>query len=79
MSGADPLRIADYMRHIVEAIDNIFGLHRRRRSFKVVADRKTQYAVIRNLEVIGGACNDVTKKSSRLCRATGKRALGFCL
>ena len=66
MSHADPLRLADYFRHILDAIDNIqtytTGLYLA--AFRV--DRKTQDAVIRNLEVIGEACHNIAKNHSVL-------------
>lgn len=49
MSRADPLRIADYLRHIVEAIDNIQAYTAGADLAEFLADRKTQDAVIRNL------------------------------
>ena len=61
MSRADPLRIADYLRHILEAIDNIQAYTAGSDLAGFIADRKTQDAVIRNLEVIGEACNNVAK------------------
>jgi uncharacterized protein with HEPN domain len=61
MSRADPLRIADYLRHILEAIDNIQAYTVGMDLAAFMADRKTQDAVIRNLEVIGEACNNITK------------------
>ena len=61
MSRADPLRIADYLRHILEAMDNIQVYTAGSDLAGFMADRKTQDAVIRNLEVIGEACNNVAK------------------
>lgn len=61
MSRADPLRIADYLRHILEAIDNIQTYTIGSDLAGFMADRKTQDAVIRNLEIIGEACNNVAK------------------
>jgi uncharacterized protein with HEPN domain len=61
MSRADPLRIADYLRHILQAIDNIQDYTANADLPGFMADRKTQDAVIRNLEVIGEACNNVAK------------------
>ncbi len=61
MSRADPLRIADYLRHILEAIDNIQVYTAGADLAGFMSDRKTQDAVIRNLEVIGEACNNVAK------------------
>jgi len=61
MSRADPLRIADYLQHIIEAIDNIRDYTAGMDLAAFTADRKTRDAVIRNLEVIGEACNNVVK------------------
>lgn len=64
MSRADPLRIADYLQHILEAIDNIQDYTAGMDLDAFMADRKTRDAVIRNLEVIGEACNNVAKNHS---------------
>ena len=61
MSRADPLRIADYLQHIIETIDNIQDYKAGMDLDAFMADRKTRDAVIRNLEVIGEACNNVAK------------------
>lgn len=61
MSRADPLRIADYLRHMLEAIDHIQDYTSGMNLATFMADSKTQDAVIRNLEVIGEACNNVAK------------------
>ena len=49
------------MRHILEAIDNIQVYTACSDLAEFMADRKTQDAVIRNLEVIGEACNNIAK------------------
>ena len=51
MSRADPQRLADYLRHILQAIDNIRNYTAGMDLAAFVMDRKTQDAVIRNLEV----------------------------
>lgn len=61
MSRADPLRIADYLQHILEAIGNIQDYTVGMDLGAFMADPKTRDAVIRNLEVIGEACNNVAK------------------
>lgn len=61
MSRADPLRIADYLQPILEAIGNIQDYTAGMDLGAFMADRKTRDAVIRNLEVIGEACNNVAK------------------
>lgn len=61
MSRADPLRIADYLQHILEAINNIQTYTAGFDIAGFTSDRKTQDVVIRNLEIIGEACNHFTK------------------
>ena len=61
MNRADALRIADYLRHILEAIDYIQAYTAGMDLSAFMVDRKTQDAVIRNLEVIGEACNNVAR------------------
>ena len=61
MSRASPQRCTDYLRHIVEAIDTIQGYTAAMDATAFIADRKTCDAVIRNIEIIGEACNNVTK------------------
>ena len=61
MSRADQLRIADYLQHIIEAIDNIQEYTAGMELAAYMTDRKTRDAVIRNLEVIGEACNNIAK------------------
>ena len=61
MKRANPLRIADYLRHILEAIDNVQSYTAGMDSSGFLADRKTQDAVVRNPEIIGEACNNVAK------------------
>jgi len=62
VSRRDPLRLGDYLDHILQAIANIreytVGLDRA----AYLKDRKTQDAVIRNFEVIGEACNKVATR-----------------
>jgi uncharacterized protein with HEPN domain len=61
MSRADPLRVADYLQHILEAIANIQDYTAGMDLDAFMDDRKTRDAVIRNLEVIGEACNNVAR------------------
>ena len=61
MSRANPLRIADHLQHILEAIDNIQDYTAGMDLDAFMADRKTRDAVIRNLEIIGEASNNVAK------------------
>lgn len=61
MSRNKPLRTLDYLGHIAGAIDNILSYTAGMDATSFKADRKTQDAVIRNLEIIGEACNNVVK------------------
>ena len=61
MSRTSPMRCEDYLRHIVEAVENIQNYTAGMDLGGFVADRKTCDAVIRNIEVIGEACNNVVK------------------
>ena len=57
----DPQRLADYLAHILEAIERIdrYTRHMERDAF--LGDSLVQDAVIRNLEVIGEACSNIEK------------------
>jgi uncharacterized protein with HEPN domain len=61
MSRTHPLRIADYLQHILQAMDNIQSYTAGMDLAVFMADSKTSDAVIRNFEVIGEACNNVVK------------------
>ena len=61
MSRAHPLRLADYVQHILQAIGNIQDYTAGMDLAAFLADRKTSDAVIRNLEVIGEASNNIAK------------------
>ena len=61
MSRSDPIRADDYLGHIIEAIDNISEYTEDMDLVAFLLDKKTQDAVIRNFEIIGEACNNVTK------------------
>ena len=61
MSRANALRVADYLQHILEAVGNIQEYTVGMSLAAFMADRKTCDAVIRNLEVIGEACNNIAR------------------
>ena len=61
MNRAQPQRLADYLRHVFEAVDNILDYTAGMDWPTFLADRKTQDAVVRNLEIIGEACNNVVE------------------
>lgn len=61
MSRSHPLRVADYLQHILEAISHIQDYTAGMNVDGFMTDRKTSDAVIRNLEIIGEACNNIAK------------------
>lgn len=61
MSRTDPLRIEDYLTHILEAIARVQEYTSGMDRAVFMSDRKTCDAVIRNLEVVGEACNNIVK------------------
>lgn len=65
MSRSDPLRVDDYLSHFIVAIDNICEYTADMDSVAFLLDKKTQDAVIRNFEVMGEACNNVTKHHAK--------------
>lgn len=77
MSRAHPLRVADYLQHILDAIGNIqdYTLGMDRAVF--MADRKTCDAVIRNLEVLGEACNNIAKNHPDFAQKNTNVPWGF--
>lgn len=62
MSRSDPLRATDYLRHILDAIDNIVEYTTGMDDAMYLADKKTRDAVVRNFAVIGEACNNIVKQ-----------------
>ncbi len=61
MSKTDLLRVADYLTHIVEAIDRIHRYVEQTSEEAFLQDEKTQDAVVRNFEVVGEAAHNVEK------------------
>ena len=64
-----PVRVKDFLGHILEAISRIesYTLSLDKGGFE--ADAKTQDAVIRNMEIIGEACNNIRKHAPDFARA----------
>lgn len=69
MSRGDPLRVRDDLEHIAQAIANIQEYTAGMNAGMYLADRKTQDAVVRNFEVIGEACNNVTRHHAAFAAA----------
>lgn len=61
MSRAEASRIADYLTHIVEAIDRINRYVATLDEPGFLGDEKTQDAVIRNIEIIGEAARNLER------------------
>lgn len=59
MSRRDALRVRDYLAHVAQAVANIREYTAGMEYPAYLADHKTQDAVVRTLEVIGEACNNV--------------------
>jgi uncharacterized protein with HEPN domain len=62
MSKVDQLRIPEYLGHIVDAIERIGRYVADMSELEFLEDEKTQDAVVRNIEIIGEACNNISKK-----------------
>ena len=58
----DQLRLADYLHHMVEAIDRIFLYTEDIDEAGFLTDSKTQDAIIRNFEVIGEAARNIERQ-----------------
>jgi uncharacterized protein with HEPN domain len=61
MSRADQLRVMDYLRHILEAIERIDRYVGSMDEEEFLRDEKTQDAVIRNFEIIGEASRNIER------------------
>jgi uncharacterized protein with HEPN domain len=68
---------ADYLRHMAQAIDNIQNCQAGMDASGFKADRKTQDAVVRNLEIIGEACNNRVKSDAAFAQAHPEMHWGF--
>lgn len=58
----DLLRLADRLAHVLEAIERIERYTRDMDELGFLANKLVQDAVIRNLEIIGEACNNIEKR-----------------
>lgn len=77
MSRTHPLRVTDYWQHILQAIGNSQEYTAGMNLATFMADRKTCDAVIRNLEVIGEACNNVAKNHADFASQNTTLPWGF--
>jgi uncharacterized protein with HEPN domain len=62
-------RLKDFLGHILEAVDRIESFSAGMDEAGFLADIKTQDAVIRNLEVIGEACNNIRRVAPEFASA----------
>lgn len=69
MSSRNALRTRDYLHHILEAISLIGQYVEGMSEVEFLNDRKTQDAVIRNLEIIGEAANKVMRVAPEFAAA----------
>ena len=77
MRRADPLRVVDYLEHVIEAIESIQEYTAGIDLTAYMADRKTCDAVIRNLEVISEACKKNDKKHPKFATEHSEILWGF--
>jgi uncharacterized protein with HEPN domain len=60
--SSDPLRLANYLAHILEAIERIEEYVSDMDELSFLENKMVQDAVIRNLEIIGEASNNIEKR-----------------
>lgn len=77
MSKADALRLPEYLRHILEAIERIRHYVDDMDEVTFLKDRKTQDAVIRNFEVIGEASHNIERYHKQFADKHDYLPLGF--
>ena len=77
MKNAGKLRALEYLEHILEAIKNIDEYTADMTEVSFLEDRRTQDAVIRNLEIMGEACNNIVKYHSDFASYHQKIPWGF--
>lgn len=77
MSKADTTRVQEYLQHILDAIQRIDRYVEDLSEIAFLSDEKTQDAVIRNFEIIGEACNNVTKHHAGFAEMHAEVPWGF--
>ncbi len=76
MSKSDPLRIPDYLNYIIEAIKRIDHYLSDTDEVAFLNDQKTQYAVIRNFEIIGEAAHNIERRHAAFASPPPRDPLG---
>ncbi len=69
MSKTDILRLSEYLRHILEAIERIHRYIEDMSEVAFLEDEKTQDAIIRNFEIIGEASNNIQRNHAEFSNA----------
>jgi len=64
VSKSESLRLADYLGHIVGAIERIDEYVGDMTEVDFLTDQRTQDAVVRNFEIIGEACRCVVRSNA---------------
>ena len=77
MTRLDKLRIPEYLNHIGDAIDRIDRYTAEISEVEFLKDEKTQDAVVRNIEIIGEACNNIAKKYPDFVKLHSQIPWGF--
>ncbi|MBI5436514.1 MAG: DUF86 domain-containing protein [Nitrosomonadales bacterium] len=77
MSKTDSLRLPEYLRHIIEAIERIHHYVEDMSEVAFLEDTKTQDAVIRNFEIIGEASRNIGRYHPRFAEEHSYLPLGF--
>lgn len=77
MSKGDILRLPEYLRHILDAIERIERYTEDLDEVGFINDEKTQDAVIRNFEIIGEASNNVKRYHPDFINAYPEVPLSF--
>jgi uncharacterized protein with HEPN domain len=74
-----PLRVHDYLLHILEAINRIEQYTGDLDEIGFVQSTLVQDAVIRNIEIIGEACNNIRKHDPDFTKAHANVPWGFAV
>ncbi|NOQ35575.1 MAG: DUF86 domain-containing protein [Methylococcaceae bacterium] len=77
MSEAEILRLQEYLKHILQAIDRIYCYIEEMDEVAFLQDEKTQDAVIRNFEVIGEASNNIKQHYPEFANQHANLQLNF--
>lgn len=77
MSKSDVLRLPEYLRHILQAIERIHLYVEDMDEVAFLNDQKTQDAVIRNFEIIGEASRNIERYHKQFAVDHDYLPLGF--